>query len=360
MKIQGTVLGVIMGQIVQAMLGWCETWAEISTVCVVFLWTSGTMFLYFNSQQFAPVGFLLAVFVIKGMMADCRGPGDKIHFQSTDIINVVLGLALMFIVDTILARARGSDLCVVAYKKAWSAMGTVLQNLFDPDVKTTGKDVNDKLFDLINLADNLGKEAANEPRYWRCQWRSAQYEMAISTAHKIRNCLCAMEHLVADGFDDGAPKNSSFQTICKLNSFAKVSDYLVLKLDIIKRVSRIFEHEVKGTPQELNDDALERDIVSEVNLAIAGFIKEVSGKKVASITKEDTQREIAGTYVGLDDDDEASKASKDPNRLLKRKSTARERIWLENEFSCQVSVVIVSIRVMLDELRELQHVLMKA
>merc|ERR1719163_1206714 len=83
MKIQGTVLGVIMGQIVQAMLGWCEAWAEMATVVVVFVWTSGTMFLYFNSQQFGVVGFLLAVFGIKGMMADCRKPGVPIDFNSS-------------------------------------------------------------------------------------------------------------------------------------------------------------------------------------------------------------------------------------------------------------------------------------
>jgi len=329
----------IMGQIVQAMLGWCEAWAEMATVVVVFVWTAGTMFLYFNSQQFGVVGFLLAVFGIKGMVADCRSPSDPIVFQSTEIVNVVLALAVMVIVDSLLASSRGSDLAVTAYKKAWDAIYDSTKTLFDPDTNKTEASVNEKLFDLINLADSLGKEASNEPRYWRCEWRAAQYADAIAAAHKLRNCVSAMMLLVADGFEDGNDKNNTFQKLCKLEAFEKIPELLLVKQEDLKKVGKVFEHELSGIPDELNDDSLTtKQIIKRAQEAIVVFIKQAGSLKLTTSGK-------------FEDEDTTGPASP--------KTTSRERVWLENEFSCQVSVILVSIKTMLEELRALQIALMK-
>merc|ERR1712113_1063381 len=109
---------------------------------------------------------------------------------------------MMVIVDSILARSRGSDLAMHAYVRTWTSIDVVVDKLFDNDVKKTMYGVNEKLLEQITLADTLGKEAATEPRYWRCDWRFAQYEAAILTAHKLRHMLAAMESLVAINFKD--------------------------------------------------------------------------------------------------------------------------------------------------------------
>merc|ERR1719329_839457 len=55
MRLQGVVLGTVIGQVAYALLAWCVWWGYLSVTCFVYCWSLVTMYMYYHSDNYSTV-----------------------------------------------------------------------------------------------------------------------------------------------------------------------------------------------------------------------------------------------------------------------------------------------------------------
>jgi hypothetical protein len=219
-RLQGVVIGIVLGNLLYAFLAWCYWWGHLLVAIALYLWTLMGLFMYFHSANYSTVGLLLAVFGSQSLLKPCANTDTDPSGHSA-IVNVTIGICVMTIIDLLLSPARASDMTKANFKHAYTSIIDVMDNLFDPSQETI-EPRGGALSGAIGAAASMGNEAALEPRYWRHDWPTSKFNQAIACLQKCRFCLDSIENIV---LKDGK-KSALFQDVTRLPECLEVKKVL--------------------------------------------------------------------------------------------------------------------------------------
>jgi len=232
-RLQGVVLGIVVGQIGYALLGWCVWWGYISVAVALYSWTLVSVFVYYNSAQYSTVGLLLAVFGSAGLLQGCSeeifDPRDSFYA----IINCTAAIAIMGLVDVVLSPGRASDMARDEYIETFDPLSEALRQICDSNVKELPLR-GGKILGQINSAAALGVEAEQEPRYWRTPWPHAMFSRAVSCLYTLRFCINSIEFSATHVVKGSRVKEEHFIAATSLDSFKDVREALVNQMKFIR------------------------------------------------------------------------------------------------------------------------------
>jgi hypothetical protein len=219
-RLQGVVIGIVLGNLLYALLGWCYWWGHLLVALALYFWTLMGLFMYFHSENYGTVGLLLVVFGAQALLRPCANSDTDPSGHSL-IVNVTVAICIMTIVDLLLSQARASDLAVTAFKEAAVPLRKAMDTLLDKDV-TEVPERKGALAGKIASAKAMGSEAAQEPRYWRLDWPTSTFDQGIACLYALRFNVNAIEHAVLKaGKEEGMRnKTDAFQMALKLKSFS--------------------------------------------------------------------------------------------------------------------------------------------
>jgi hypothetical protein len=321
-RLQGVVLGTVVGKLVWAFLGWCTWWGYIALCGALFGWNFLCLYVYYDSPKYGGIACLLAAFGSANFLVGCTDPLTATFDPAGpfyEIINVVIAIAIIIVIDMLLAPGRASDMCNDNFLESFKILKKNLDDLFDPE-QTNVRVHTGKLAGTIGAASSLGDEAFNEPRYWRIPWKNDLFCAAIQLLRDLRVTMTAMEYSVTEGGEAGGPKTEIFMMLLKKPQFQDViKKKLYEKYELIQGICGIFGHETSSAFEPLKDEKLQEDFKTEM----------VDGLKSVLA---DINKAIAKTPA--------------PS--------------LESDAACQVSFCLSGFTMMMDQLDAFQNEVLKA
>merc|ERR1719399_181760 len=93
-RLQGVVIGIVLGNLLYALLAWCYWWGHLAVAVALYLWTLMGLFMYFHSTNYSTVGLLLAVFGTQALLKPCANESTDPSGHSA-IVNVTIGICVM-------------------------------------------------------------------------------------------------------------------------------------------------------------------------------------------------------------------------------------------------------------------------
>merc|ERR1719389_450373 len=320
-RLNAVVLGNIVGQLVYCALGYCTWWGYLGIAIALFVWVTGTLYMYYNSAKYGIVGCLLAAFGSAAFLQGCTDDFADPKKAYYGIVECVVAIFIVIGVDAILSSSRSSDLAYEALLDFWQTLRSSVEGILDPKRHTEKAD-HGALMGKVGLCQMLAQEAIDEPRWWRTPWRKFAYADAITCATKLRLALKTMEDSIP-GQDDESSKEASseaFDKMLALESFKKIREGVSGKLRQLERFIKVFMHETEGKMQDFKHPSELRQWSVEVAAAVEEFMTE-------SIAKNCFSSEECPT---LEDDD-----------------------------TCEISLFLSSLDEMMTAMRALQHSLLR-
>merc|ERR1719235_2824148 len=119
-RLQGVVLGTVVGKLVWAITGWCTWWGYIALCISLFSWNFLCLYVYYDSPTYGGIACLLAAFGSGNFLVGCTDPLTATFDPAGpyyEIINVVVAIAIMIFVDMALAPGRASDMAHDNFKR---------------------------------------------------------------------------------------------------------------------------------------------------------------------------------------------------------------------------------------------------
>lgn len=233
MRLQGIVLGTVIGQIAYVLLGWCVWWGYISVALFVFIWGGASIFVYYNSAQFSTVGILCAVFGVMNVLSGCTDEVFQPAGAYYAVINATLAICIMTVVDMALSPGRCSDMAQEAYLNAWEATTKAVATLFDSNSQKMPPRTGG-VRGAINRAARMNVEAFAEPRYHRGPWPVDEFNGGLNTMRTIRFSLATIENAMVECGETEWKKSEHFMQALKKDSFADVLDALLSEMEYLK------------------------------------------------------------------------------------------------------------------------------
>lgn len=268
-RLQGVVLGLIVGQVAYALLGWCTLWGHLSMGVTLLVWELCSLFVYYHSEQYSTVGLLLAVFGASGMLQGCSEDIFDPRNSFYAIINCTAAIFVMGFVDVVLTPKRVSDMARDDYAAIFDPLADGLKRICDPEVKVI--DQKHDILAQIRAAAQLGREAANEPRYWRVAWPKAVFKRAIDFASTLRFCISSIKFSSTTNVDGKCVKNDHFIAATSLQSFGVVREVLLTHLHFVQ------EQVDKRMRKETSADVFETRLKVD-NTEMSTYFEEASTK----------------------------------------------------------------------------------
>jgi len=322
-RIQGVVLGSIIGQIVHALFESCEPWSVTSLTVCLFLYAVATLFTYYHSTEYSYIACLLAGFGCGQMMAGGCGLHNLDKASGYDKMSTtVCATALIVLFDFVFSPGRASDFANTALGEAVDFLHTAISKHFDRTVVHVRFHKGD-LHDMIARAEAMGAEAENEPRVWRTPWRGHVFTAVVQAAYRVRYSLAAMEYSMAEGFNDGGRKSEVMRMIQEKPECEKLVEVVKSKVSSVRGLVAIFAHETQQRFPGLDDPSALQEYRSDLQRA-----------------RKELAAEVAKAHP---------MASQDA-------TVAR----LEEDTVCQACVVLGSMGSILSGLRKFQHAVMRA
>jgi len=321
-RIQGVVLGTVVGQLVHATLGAsCDTLGLAAVALCLFLYGVLTLFTYYNSTQYSYIGCLLAANGCGQMLLGGCGSRSLDKEGSYDTISgTVVAIALIVVFDVLLPPGRASNIAHGGMRDSVRLLGSALEQHFDKSVEHV-RFHKGELHDKIASAEGMGKEAFQEPRYWRTAWKDTVFSAAVATMYRVRYSLAAVEYAMAKGFVDGGAKNDVLCAIAETPACQRLAGLVQQKVQAIAPLVDIFVHEVEGRFPGFSSREAKHEYKVEMDAASRALMAEIAKHPVLAR--------------------EAGPAS------------------LEEDPVCQVSMVFGSVLSMMASLREFQHAILR-
>jgi len=312
-RVQGAVLGTVLGQLAYVLFGWCIWWGYLMMTLTLFLWCVTTLFTYYHSPEFGYIAILLCAFGSMNMLVGCSDeqfiPTNSYYM----IVNTIVGITVMTAVDMALAPGRASDFAYQKFSDSWNSLTKAIDHAFNPKKQKT-RFHRGIILGKISSAESLGSEAGKEPRYWRTAWKGALYDRCIAGLYHIRVALSGMEYCLAKGGHDGENKSEDMQELMRMESFQNVRADIKTKLERVEKMAEIFVHE---TQEEFDFEELEQGMTQIHRIEnLQAFLKEAS------------------TIV---------------NKTKQNEKT------LEDDVGCRICTIIVLINSIYEELRQIKH-----
>jgi hypothetical protein len=320
-RLNGVVLGNIVGQLVYCALGWCTWWGYLGICTALFVWVTGTLYMYYNSAKYGVVGCLLAAFGSAAFLQGCTNDFADPKKAYYGIVECVVAIFIVLIVDAVLSSSRSSDLAYEALLDFWKTLRSSVEGILDPNRHTEKAD-HGALLAKVGTCQMLSQEAIDEPRWWRTPWRKFAYADAIACSTKLRLALKTMEDSIPGQDDEGSKEASSeaFDKMLALESFRKIREGVSGKLEQLERFIKVFVHEKEGKMPDFKHPSELRQWSVEVAAAVEEFMTEAIAKNCFSPEESTT----------LEDDD-----------------------------TCEVSLFLSSLDEMMTAMRAFQHSLLR-
>merc|ERR1719426_376634 len=214
-RLNGVVLGNIVGQLVYCALGYCTWWGYLGIAIALFVWVTGTLYMYYNSPKYGVVGCLLAAFGSAASLQGCTNDFSNPAKSYYSIVECVAAIFIVLGVDAIISSSRSSDLAYAAFLDFWQTFRGAVEGILDPNLHTQKAD-HGALLGKVGFCAMLNPEAIDEPRWWRTPWRKFAYADGVTCATKLR-----------------------------LPSFGKIREGVSGKLEQLERFIKVFVHETE-------------------------------------------------------------------------------------------------------------------
>jgi len=292
-RLNGVVLGNIVGQLVYCSLGYCTWWGYLGICIALFVWVTGTLYMYYNSVKYGVVGCLLAAFGSAAFLTGCTDDFSNPAHAYYSIVECVVAIFIVLAVDAVISSDRSSDLAYAAYLDFWQTFRGAVEGILDPNLHTHKED-HAALMAKVGLCERLNPEAIDEPRWWRTPWKKLAYADGITCATKLRLALKTMEDSIPGQEGEGCTEASSetLDKLLALPSFGKIREGVSGQLEQLERFIKVFVHETEDTMEDLKCPAELRQWGKEVAAAIEELVS-------ACVARDWTPRQEAST---LEDD----------------------------------------------------------
>lgn len=232
-RLQGVVLGTVIGQVAYALLAWCVWWGYLSVGTFVFVWSFVALYMYYHSDNYSTVGLLLAVFANGSLLQGCS---DEIFDPTVayyGIINTVSGITIMACFDMILSPDRASNMARRSYAAASEPLIKMADELLDPNIKSLAPRKG-AIRGLIAKADTLNNEAALEPRYWRDTWPGSTYAAGTHALTSLRFNLATIDYALVEADGSDRPKAPHFLKASLMPEFEELRVMLQEQMHFIE------------------------------------------------------------------------------------------------------------------------------
>merc|ERR1719236_138986 len=130
-RLNGVVLGNIVGQLVYCALGWCTWWGYLGICTTLFVWVTGTLYMYYNSAKYGVVGCLLAAFGSAAFLQGCTDDFADPKKAYYGIVECVVAIFIVIGVDAILSSSRSSDLAYEALLDFWQTLRSLVEDALE-------------------------------------------------------------------------------------------------------------------------------------------------------------------------------------------------------------------------------------
>merc|ERR1719420_393520 len=321
-RLNGVVLGTIVGQLVYCSLGYCTWWGYLGICISLFVWVTGTLYMYYNSVKYGVVGCLLAAFGSAAFLQGCTDDHSDPSHAYYAIVECVAAIFIVLGVDAIISSSRSSDLAYAAYLDFRQTFRGAVEGILNPNLHTQKSD-HAALMAKVSLYKMLNPEATDEPRWWRTPWRKFAYADGIACATKLRLALKTMEEAIPGQEDENSTDawSEAFDKMLALPSFDKIREGVGGKLEQLERFIKVFVHEKEGKMEDLKSPGELRQWSVEVAAAIEEFMTESIAKNC------------------FDPEDNPT---------------------LEDDETCEISIFLSSLDDMMTSMREFQHSILRA
>jgi len=264
-RLQAVALGVVIGQLLYALFGWCSPWAWSLMSVLILSWSGLTLFIYFNSRVYGGMGCLLAAFGSQQLLQGCSSKVVEPEVSFTKIINCVVAIIVMTLVDQLLSTGLPSAQACSTYLHAWKDLQEAAKGIFSVDEPEYIFEREGVVEDIRTMTF-LAKEAALEPRNWRLPWPDATFRKAIKCIQEVRlNASCIQ--IV------GAPnstKDEWFLEILDNSYFKNAAEAVLEKMSLIEKLMTTVQEEKKDDVLNaaLMDDSWERAQLAINNMLV--------------------------------------------------------------------------------------------
>merc|ERR1719265_2002485 len=233
-RLQGVVLGTVIGQVGYALLAWCVWWGYLSVGTFVFVWSFVALYMYYHSDNYSTVGLLLAIFANSSLLQGCS---DEIFDPTVayyGIINTVSGICIMAFFDMLLSGDRASNKAMVAYKDASEPLTAMAEELLDSKIEKLPARKG-AIRGLIANAARWNNEASLEPRYWRGDWPTSTYGAGVHALTSFRFNLATIDYALVDA--KGCPRDKAphFLKASVMYEFEELREMLTEQMHFIER-----------------------------------------------------------------------------------------------------------------------------
>jgi len=279
-RLQGVVLGTVVGHLVHALVGRCIWWGFLTSASLLFLWVSLNLYTYFDSPVYGGRARLFCVFGTQILLTGCNEETFDPLATYHVIANSVVAILVMASVDLVLAPSRASDMACKALLDSWKAIEQATSHLLNPEIAKSNFHRND-ILQRIEIAEILGREAGEEPRFWRTPWKGPLFLDAVQGAYQVCASLSRMAHRMDFDGCHGAPRAEIFRAAFRMSSFRGIEILLQKKLSQLTKLLEVFAHEVAEPTKEFQDHTLQTLYVKEIQEARAEFIQEMNWQLAA-------------------------------------------------------------------------------
>jgi len=324
-RIQGVVLGMVFGQIVKKLFMGCDLVSVVPLGVVTFLYALVMVFVVHSSEAgYADIGKLAAIFGVQHMLigkcswGDGDIPIDKQGAYDSIVCNVIACM-LIALFDEIFYPGRAADSAYDSLQRVFTMLEEAIGRHFDKSISDI-RERNSSLAAAIDVACDLNEQAANEPRFWRTPWRREMFDSIISFLVRMRYNTRCLECCMADNFMFGGKKGEVMRALLDTKSVPLLADHLLQKIGVVKRLSSVLMHETVNRFPLLNDEDVTREFRNESQLIRGRIADELSSVELLKANSADTMREDA---------------------------------------FCRITVTLVSIETIFQDLREMQHLILR-
>jgi len=205
-RLQG-VLGILFGQLVYALFGWCW-WPSLSCMsALLFLYVFGWEYVYLSGSSYSSLGKISLVFGVKELIVGCSAEVVHLEGAAHDMMDMSIALVVVVTIDMLLSQGRPSDRAYKAYFKAWDAWDNVLKEILEiREIDTSICRVEpqsdavvykgETIWGLIEQAERFAEDAKSEPRIWRQAFPGALFNGMIDIARELRTGVLCLSSVI--------------------------------------------------------------------------------------------------------------------------------------------------------------------
>jgi len=254
----------------------------------------------------------------------CAMMGDSIALDKEgsyeSIISDMIACIIVVILDEIYFPGRASSNAHEELDASFAKLLEAIGSHFDRDTADTRKRDKSLLSAFQKLYEH-NDEAGDEPRWWRTPWKQDIFAQTADFLQRMRYNVRSLETAGATGFAQGGAKDQVFQALLESPGFQMLGQNLKDKVGIVRRLASVFVHETTKRFPLLEDKSTTMAFRDETERLVSEVMGEVAASKAL-------QREGA--------------------------------VAVREDPVCRIIVQLAYVRSMFQDVREMQHNLLRA